>query len=97
LADTALPFCDAMNVIAGEKLSSVTFVLDYWQLDFDSLGFSVYTWLSVHRDGKTVRSGASGFSFEYSPLILLTFSLQTKSLVYSKQGVDLNLRVVWRD
>ena len=61
MADTALPFCDAMNVIAGEKLSSVTFVLDYWQLDFDGHGFSVYTWLSVHRDGKTVRSGASGF------------------------------------
>ena len=30
--------------LVGEKLSSVTFVLDYLQLDFDGNGFTMFIW-----------------------------------------------------
>ena len=64
MTDPFPPFSDAIQVIIGEKLSSVTFILDYWQLDFDGHRFSVLTWLSVTRGSKTVRSGEAGFRDE---------------------------------
>ena len=53
---------DAMQVIVGEQLSSVTFVMDYWQLAFDGHGFSIMTWLAVGADDWTTRSGEDGFT-----------------------------------
>ncbi len=32
------------NILIGEKLSSVTFVMDYLQVDFDGNKFTIYVW-----------------------------------------------------
>jgi hypothetical protein len=55
------PFSEVIQIIEGCQLSSVTFVMDYWQLAFDGHVFSILTWLSVSAGGKAVRSGATGF------------------------------------
>src|SRR5262249_41603018 len=52
---------DAIQVIVGEKLSSVEFVMDYLQLRFDGHTFSVMTWLAISVDDRTTRSGEDGF------------------------------------
>lgn len=40
--------------IKGEYLSSVTFVMDYLQLDFSGYGFNMYSWPFVTVSGKTL-------------------------------------------
>jgi hypothetical protein len=52
---------DAVQVIVGEQLSSVTFVMDYWQLAFDGHVFSIMTWLAIGAEDRTTRSGEDGF------------------------------------
>jgi hypothetical protein len=37
----------ALNGIVGEQLSSVTFVMDYWQLSFDGATLTVYSAVAV--------------------------------------------------
>ena len=54
-------FNDAIQVVVGEKLSSVTFVLDDWQLDFDGHRITILTNLSVSRDGIATHSGQDHF------------------------------------
>jgi hypothetical protein len=61
MLETDLTLHDAMQVIVGEQLSSVTFVMDYWQLAFDGHVFSVMTCLAVDADDRTTRSGEDGF------------------------------------
>lgn len=61
MAETDLSLHDALQVIVGEQLSSVTFILDYWQLAFDGHTFSVMTWLAISADDMTTRSGEDGF------------------------------------
>lgn len=38
--------------LVGEKLSSVTFVLDYLQLDFDGSGFTMFIWPTIFYEGE---------------------------------------------
>ncbi|AIZ64219.1 hypothetical protein PK28_11945 [Hymenobacter sp. DG25B] len=38
---------DWLNELAGEKLSSVVFVMDYLQLDFDGNRYTMYIWPEV--------------------------------------------------
>ncbi len=52
---------NVVQLIVGEQLSSVTFVQDYWQLDFGGHGFTVLTSISVTENGKSVRSGEDQF------------------------------------
>ena len=61
MTETDLTLRDAIQVIVGAQLSSVTFVMDYWQLGFDGHGFSIMTWLAVTADDRTTRSGEDGF------------------------------------
>jgi hypothetical protein len=61
MGDTYLGLHEAIQGIIGAQLSSVTFVMDYWQLAFDSQGFSIMTWLTVSADDRTTRSGEDGF------------------------------------
>jgi hypothetical protein len=61
MTDTHLTLHDAIQVIVGAQLSSVTFVMDYWQLAFDGHVFSVMTWLAVSAEDRTTRSGEDGF------------------------------------
>jgi hypothetical protein len=55
------PFDEALQVLVGEKLSSVTFVLDYWQLDFDGNGFNVMSKITIKDHAGEVSSGQPGF------------------------------------
>jgi len=41
--------------LIGEKLSAITFVLDYWQLQFDGPSINVLTRLEVSADGSVFR------------------------------------------
>lgn len=61
MAETNLTLHEAIQVIVGEQLSSVTFVMDYWQLAFDGHTFSIMTWLAVSVEDKTTRSSEEGF------------------------------------
>ena len=38
---------EALQALVGEQLSSVTFVMDYWQLAFDGHGLTVFTRTTV--------------------------------------------------
>ncbi len=52
---------EAFEIIVGEKLSAVTFVLDYWQLQFEGPMINVMSRIEVHNDGATVRDSDFGF------------------------------------
>jgi len=58
---TANALTDSLQVLIGEKLSSITFVLDYWQIDFDGNGFNVMSQITVTGANWTSRSGDPGF------------------------------------
>jgi hypothetical protein len=53
----AAPF----EIIVGEKLSAITFVLDYWQLQFDGPSINVLTRLEVSVGGRKARDGDDQF------------------------------------
>jgi hypothetical protein len=40
-------FSHEAQFLVGEQLSSVTFIQDYWQLDFDGSGFTVFSSISI--------------------------------------------------
>jgi hypothetical protein len=62
MTETDLTLHDAIQVTVGAQLSSVTFVLDYWQLGFDGAHtFSIMTWLAVGADDRIIRSDEDGF------------------------------------
>ena len=50
-----------LKVLLGEKLSSVTFVLDYWQLDFDGQGITIFSSISVKTENELTRDGDPHF------------------------------------
>jgi hypothetical protein len=52
---------EAFQSIVGEKLSAVTFILDYWQLQFDGPMINVMSRIDVHNDGVATRDGDFGF------------------------------------
>ena len=47
--------------IAGEKLSAITFIMDYWQLQFDGPTINALTRVQVSADGSTSRDGDDQF------------------------------------
>jgi len=59
--ETTQSLTDSLQVLVGEKLSSVTFVLDHWQVDFDGNGFNVMSQIAVTGADWTCRSGEPGF------------------------------------
>jgi hypothetical protein len=50
-----------LNILGGEKLSSVTFVMDYLQLDFDGNQFTLYIWPVVNFGGKEYLFGEPSY------------------------------------
>jgi hypothetical protein len=52
---------EAFQVIVGEKLSAITFVLDYWQLQFDGPSITALTRLEVNATGYKLRDGDDQF------------------------------------
>ncbi|MDO8399665.1 MAG: hypothetical protein Q7T45_17775 [Bradyrhizobium sp.] len=49
------------NCIVGEKLSAITFVMDYWQLQFDGPTINALTRVQVSADGSVLRDGDDQF------------------------------------
>jgi hypothetical protein len=47
--------------IAGKQLSAITFVMDYWQLQFDGVIMNALTRVQVSADGKAVANGDDQF------------------------------------
>ena len=52
---------DMLGGIVGEQLSAVTFVQDYWQLDFDGHVLTVWTRLAVGMNTSEAQSGDDQF------------------------------------
>lgn len=52
---------DYLPALVGEKLSSVTFVLDYLQIDFNGKRFTAYTWPVVIETNRRTKFGDSGY------------------------------------
>ena len=50
-----------LQSIVGEQLSSITFVQDYWQFDFDGIGVTALTRVIVRTDGLTLKDGDDQF------------------------------------
>jgi len=51
----------SFDVIVGEKLSAITFVLDYWQLQFDGPVINALTRMEVDANGMALRDGHDQF------------------------------------
>src|SRR5437588_3157155 len=52
---------EPFQAIVGEKLSAITFVLDYWQLQFDGPSINALTRLEVSANGYKLRDGDDQF------------------------------------
>ena len=55
--------------LVGEKLSSVTFVLDYLQLDFDDSGFTMFIWPVILSENKKAFYGEDQYRNRLCALI----------------------------
>jgi hypothetical protein len=58
-----------LEILVGEKLSSVTFVMDYLQADFDGNGFTFYIWPVVTVDNINYKFGDSLYRDKLCSLI----------------------------
>jgi hypothetical protein len=58
-----------LNILVGEKLSSVTFVMDYLQLDFDGNQFTFYVWPVISIGGKEYLFGEPSYRDNLCSLI----------------------------
>jgi len=58
-----------LNILVGEKLSSVTFVMDYLQADFDGNRFTFYIWPVVTVDNTEYRFGDTSYRDKLCSLI----------------------------
>lgn len=52
---------ELIESVVGEKLSAITFVLDYWQLQFDGPTINVFTRLDVSANGLDLSDGHDQF------------------------------------
>ena len=55
--------------LVGEKLSSVTFVLDYLQLDFDGNGFTMFIWPTIISENEKAVFGEDQYRNKLCALI----------------------------
>ena len=58
-----------LNILVGEKLSSVTFVMDYLQLDFDGNRFTLNVWPVITVGGKEYKFGEPSYRDSLCSLI----------------------------
>jgi hypothetical protein len=81
---------ESLQILVGGKLSSVTFVLDYWQIDFDGNGFSVMSAITVRGDGWTCRSGDAGFRDRLCEQI-------AKIVIHADFEDDVGVSIIFKD
>lgn len=60
---------DFLKILVGEKLSSVTFVMDYLQLDFDGNSFNLHVWPSVTVGNMVYKFGEPSYRDQLCSLI----------------------------
>jgi hypothetical protein len=58
-----------LDILIGEKLSSVTFVMDYLQADFDGNRFTFYIWPVVTIDNTEFKFGDTSYRDKLCTLI----------------------------
>lgn len=58
-----------MQTVVGEYLSSVTFVMDYLQLDFSGHRFTMYCWPTITIENRTLAYGDGGYKDALCSLI----------------------------
>jgi len=58
-----------LDILKGEKLSSVTFVMDYLQIDFDGNRFTLNVWPDVNIDNRICRFGDPSYRDNFCLLI----------------------------
>lgn len=63
------PPINPLNVLIGEQLSSVTFVQNYLQLDFDGRRLTINEWPSVNTQNGEVRFGEPSYRDDLCSLI----------------------------
>jgi len=61
MSQAAFPERESTQAIVGEKLSAVTFVLDYWQFQFDGSNINALTRVEVESGGSVVKDGDDQF------------------------------------
>jgi hypothetical protein len=80
-----LPF--GPELIVGERLSAVSFVLDYIQLAFDGPSFTVLSPMQVQTPNCTARAGENGFRDGLCEVIGHT----VKSIAFDDRAVNIEL------
>jgi hypothetical protein len=79
-----------LKTLAGEKLSSITFVMDYLQMDFDGNGFNMYIWPEVIVDDEVYKFGEN----EYQNKLCSFITKQVKEIEYED---EVRLGIVFQD
>jgi len=76
----------SFNKLIGEQLSSVTFVQDYLQVDFDGMGFTFFNWPIVTIENYQYKFGDQ---FYRDKLCTLIAKIVTKILLVDKQEITI--------
>jgi hypothetical protein len=79
-----------LKTLIGEKLSSVTFVMDYLQMDFDGKGFNMYIWPEVIVEEEVYKFGEN----QYRDKLCSFIAKQVKEIEYEDEVI---LGVVFQD
>jgi hypothetical protein len=88
--------------IVGKQLSSVTFVQDYWQLDFDGVRVTALTRVIVHADGSTLRDGENQFRNllcgQIAKIVARAELIQPEALTVTfEDGTSIAVSLKWED
>lgn len=75
-----------LDCLIGERLSAVTFVMDYLQLDFNGNQFSFYNWPVIHRGQNLIYETDTEYRNELYTLI-------NRSIITVDEYLDLGLTI----
>ena len=77
----------SLDILVGEKLSAVTFVLDYLQVDFDGNQFTFYIWPTVFVEGEKYEFGEM---FYRDKLCSLIAKVVLSATYFDKDALEIN-------
>lgn len=79
-----------LDCLIGETLSSVTFVMDYLQMDFNGNQFSFYNWPVIHKGQKLIYETDTEYRNELYTLI-------NRTIVTVDEYIDLGIAIEFED
>ncbi|MEA5077851.1 MAG: hypothetical protein VB013_04700 [Anaerolineaceae bacterium] len=79
-----------LDCLIGETLSSVTFVMDYLQMDFNGNQFIFYNWPVIHKGQNLIYETDSEYRNDL-------FSLINRSVVTVDEYIDLGIAIEFED